>query len=98
MTSDSTIYTVTFTDDNNTRLRIISEKDKSPTLKQAQDFIGGYITMAPVHNPIGSLKCQLLVNEEGEPLKLPLNTNATRIAGYSVYGDCILLKGKACWD
>ena len=96
--STDNIFTITMTDENGTKLRIISAKGKSPTLGEAQEFIGGYVVMAPIVNPSEDLQMQLLVNEDGESLRLKRNSNASRVCGYSVYGNAMLLKGKACWD
>lgn len=98
--STDNIYTVTMTDENNTKLRIISAKGKSPTLEEAQEFVGGYVIMAPIVNPPEKMQMQtqMLANEDGELLQLKRNSNASRVCGYSIYGDAILLKGDACWS
>lgn len=93
------IYSVTSTNENDTKLSIIHDPDKSPTLEQAQDFCGGHIVMAPIYNEVyAKRKNQLLVNEEGELLKLKPNSSASMIAGYTIYGNAIMLAGEARWD
>lgn len=78
-------------------------KDKEPSLQELQKLVGGYIEM---HN-IGNT--HLIVNEEARIIGLPINkkamtecqkilnsnirTNHLRIA--DIYGDVVILKGKA---
>tara|TARA_B100001758_G_C17757236_1_gene278302 strand:- start:92 stop:352 length:261 start_codon:yes stop_codon:yes gene_type:complete len=78
-------------------------KDKEPSLEELQKLVGGYIEM---HN-IGNT--HLIVNEEARIIGLPINkkamtecqkilnsnirTNHLRIA--DIYGDVVILKGKA---
>lgn len=97
MATKNKIFTVNLTCPNGTVTRIISEKAESPSLKEAQDLVG-YIQMAPIHNPPkGEKNIQLLVDEDGLSKKSPLNPNASLTAGYPIYGNAIILRGKACW-
>tara|TARA_R110000751_G_scaffold300963_1_gene413054 strand:- start:36028 stop:36279 length:252 start_codon:yes stop_codon:yes gene_type:complete len=64
----------------------------SPTLEEAQEFVGGTVEM--VYLPGGN---QMLVNEEGLLRNLEINNMATRIAGKMIVGDVIILTGKAVW-
>jgi hypothetical protein len=91
------IYTVNLTCSNGTVTRIISEKSESPKLEEAQKFVGGYLTMAPIRNNVSDEPIQLLVDEDGLPKQLPFNPNASLTAGYRIYGNALILKGKACW-
>lgn len=96
MAKKNPIFTVNLTCPNGTVTRIISEKSEKPTLEEAQALIG-YITMAPVFNPPKGTKIQLLVDEDGLSKKSPFNPNASLTAGYPIYGNAMILRGKACW-
>jgi hypothetical protein len=91
------IYSVNITASNGTKTRIVSEKKDSPTLQEVQDFVGGYITMAPILNNRSQEPLQLLVDEEGEWKKLLVNPDASATAGYPILGNAYILRGKACW-
>jgi len=51
---------------------LIDNEKNTPTLKEAQDFVGGYVEC--ITWPNGDL---LIVNEEGKLNNLPLNPEAT---------------------
>lgn len=67
------------------------KKDR-PSLLEAQKFLGGYVEIVCLDND------QLLVNEEGALLNLPLNIVASTMAGREIYGPAILLVDDARWD
>ena len=52
--------------------KIIDDEKNTPTLKSAQDFVGGMVEC--ITFPNGDL---LIVNEEGKLMNLPLNPEAT---------------------
>ena len=52
--------------------KIIDDEKNTPTLKEAQDFVGGMVEC--ITFPNGDL---LIVNEEGKLMQLPLNPEAT---------------------
>ena len=52
--------------------KIIDDEKNTPTLKEAQAFVGGYVEC--ITFPNGDL---LIVNEEGKLMQLPLNPEAT---------------------
>ena len=54
--------------------KIIDDEKNTPTLKEAQDFVGGMVEC--VQFPNGDL---LLLNEEGKIFNLPLNPEATAL-------------------
>ena len=54
--------------------KIIDDEKNTPTLKEAQDFVGGMVEC--VRWPNGDL---LIVNEEGKLMQLPLNPEATTL-------------------
>ena len=83
--------------------KIIDNEKNTPTLKEAQDFVGGYVEC--IGWPNGDL---LIVNEEGKLKGLPLNPEATTLwrstftadkyaFGYDdfVVGPAILIKANA---
>ena len=53
---------------------IIDDKKNEPTLKAAQDFVGGYVE--GITFPNGDY---LIINEEGKLIGLPLNPEATAL-------------------
>ena len=54
------------------QFKIIDDEKNTPSLKEAQDFVGGYVEC--ITWPNGDL---LIVNEEGKLMGLPLNPEAT---------------------
>ena len=54
------------------QFKIIDDEKNTPTLKEAQDFVGGMVEC--ITFPNGDL---LIVNEEGKLMQLPLNPEAT---------------------
>ena len=83
--------------------KIIDDEKNTPTLKEAQDFVGGMVEC--ITFPNGDL---LIINEEGKLMQLPLNPEATLLwrmtftkdkyaFGYDdwVSGPAILIKKKA---
>ena len=54
------------------QFKIIDDEKNTPTLKEAQAFVGGYVEC--ITFPNGDL---LIVNEEGKLMQLPLNPEAT---------------------
>ena len=73
------------------KLHII--EDKTPTLEELQDLVGGYIQIV-----IDRFGEQLIVNEEGVLMGLPYNRKATELLNDKfnvqdfVVGDAVLLK------
>lgn len=71
------------------------ELEHRPTLKEAQQIVGGYIEFAHCQNPARTL----VVNEEGIPRGLPFNGKATGLYQQgkrgivNIYGDAIVLEG-----
>ena len=54
--------------------KIIDDEKNTPTLEEAQDFVGGMVEC--ITFPNGDL---LIVNEEGKLMQLPLNPEATTL-------------------
>ncbi len=67
--------------------------DKAPSLEEAQAIVEGMVELVRLHD--GS---QLLVNEEGRMRDMPLNEEASNIAGFTIVGPALLLSGNAKWD
>ena len=63
-----------------------------PTLEEAQREVGGLVEMIRVEGG------QLLINEEGRLNGLPDNPTASEIAGQSIVGNALFLKGSAKWE
>ena len=68
-------------------------KDKKPSLEEAQAIVGGYVQIV-----IDDGNIQLLVNEEGLLKNLELNKQASLMAGQTLVGPAIILKGDAMWN
>jgi len=58
-----------------------------PTLKEAQNLVGGYVERLALEN--GDV---LLVNEEGRFLPLELNTEASKLVGIPIVGNVVVVK------
>lgn len=74
----------------------IIERDTKPTLKEMQDFVGGYIE--PVRGcRYGGKAVTLVANQDGLLLGLPTNLVATKlyraIGGEVIVGNVIILEG-----
>ena len=69
-------------------------KDAPPTLEEAQALVGGYVTMLRV-----APDQQMLCDEEGSSMhkQSSINEAASMVAGQPIYGDVIVLEGKALW-
>ena len=57
-----------------TKLEIITDEKKLPTLKEAQEFVGGYIEAITFPNDD-----LLIINEEGKLKELPYNKDASEV-------------------
>jgi hypothetical protein len=83
------------------RTRFHSELSDRPTLEEAQTFVEGYVESAPSNlgpNRNAYRRIQILCNEDGLSLGLPVNANASAFAGYELRGNVIVLVDDACWD
>lgn len=61
---------------------------KAKTLEQKQKLVGGYIGLVRLDNSY------MIVNEEGDILKLPKNKRASHIANIDLTGDVIHVTGE----
>jgi len=71
-------------------------EDKKPTVKEAQELVGGYVEL--IELPDGT---QMLVDEDGQLKGKTMNHDASMI-GLTVgqpfiVGDVVILSGKARW-
>tara|TARA_R110002012_G_scaffold308813_1_gene515458 strand:+ start:310 stop:570 length:261 start_codon:yes stop_codon:yes gene_type:complete len=79
-----------------TKLEIITDEKKLPTLKEAQKFVGGYIEAITFPNDD-----LLIINEEGKLKELPYNSDASEVwvSHYgmtdAIVGDALLIKADA---
>ena len=79
-----------------TKLEIITDEKKLPTLKEAQEFVGGYIEAVTFPNDD-----LLIINEDGKSKELPYNKDASEVWVYhygmtdAIVGDALLIKSDA---
>lgn len=71
---------------------IVPSKGQKFTLKEVQDLVGGYVARFPLPD-----RNVMLVNEDGLPLRLPVNESASRIAGTDIVGDVVILPRGMGW-
>ena len=76
-----------------------------PSIEEAKRMVGGWIELSKGRDAEGA-SCQLLVNEEGHVIGLPLNVEATRIYRRAcrpdipadqlpvIVGDAVILYGR----
>lgn len=64
-----------------------------PGLAEMQKAVGGYITKIPLLAIVKGFNepCVMILNEEGVPLKLPVNLQASMLAMQHVVGDVIVM-------
>jgi len=75
------------------KLKVLISKEDQPSLKEAQDFVGGLVELVNLPN-----EDQMLVNEEGKLERLPINDAASTASGQRILGNAIILVGDARWD
>jgi len=63
-----------------------------PTLAEVQQAVGGWVEL--VNLPNGD---QMLVDEDGLSKRLPLNRDASMMAGKPIVGSVAILRGGAKW-
>jgi hypothetical protein len=59
------------------QFKVIDDVKDEPTLKEAQEFVGGYVE--GIQFPNGDY---MIINEEGKLINLPLNVEATALWRY----------------
>ena len=70
-------------------------EDRAPTLKEAQELVGGLVQL--VHSP-EHRDWQILIDEEGMLKGLPLNEEATKLCATGIVGPALILKDNARWE
>jgi len=65
------------------------ELNHRPSLKEAQQIVGGYIELVKAKDNWGNT-VTLVVDEEGIPKNKPTNKSITMVYGPSIYGGCIV--------
>ena len=73
-----------------TTLRKIEKKEDSPTLSDAQKFVGGWVELVKVKDGI------LLIDEEGKLKDKPINADASKLY-FDTYGDQDIIVGNAIY-
>ena len=63
--------------------------DIEPNIKIIQKIVGGYFTIIPLTN-----NKLMYVNEEGELRQLQVNENATKMIGYKIYGNVLIVSSE----
>lgn len=71
---------------------LVFVNDRKPTLEEAQGFVGGYVEFVPWGG-----EEQVLVNEDGWGLNLPVNVLATAVFRTQLVGNVLVLEGDARW-
>ena len=77
---------------NKDKAKLTVLRECRPTLEEVQDLVGGYVEMVTSKEGI-----QLLCDEDGLPKGLPINHNASALAGRSLCGNVVALVGSARW-
>jgi hypothetical protein len=75
-----------------TMIPVVPEKGTKFSLAECQKMVGGWVERLQLPE-----RAVMLVNEEGIPMKLPGNHEASRIAGRPLYGDVVLLPRGMGW-
>lgn len=67
----------------------VQELDHRPTLKEAQEIVGGWIELVKAKDHWGN-SVTLVVDEEGKPKNRHENKSITMVYGQSIYGGYIV--------
>jgi len=70
------------------------EKSK-PSLEDVQKVIGGWVELVVIPN---RPEIQMFANEDGRSLNMEVNLEASQVAGQTIVGPVVILKGDAKWD
>ena len=74
-------------------MKTIYIKEQKPTLKEAQELVGGYVAIIDLPD-----NKQMMVDEDGLLKRKKINEEATAIAGQVIVGDAVVLSEKARWQ
>jgi hypothetical protein len=72
----------------------IPSKGQKFSLEEVQKLVGGYVERLSIPESGGSV---MLVDEDGISRGLPLNPNASEVAGRRIYGEALLLPRGMGW-
>ena len=72
------------------KTKIIQHKDESPSLSDAQKFVGGWVEVVQVNDGI------LIIDEEGKLKDKPVNEVASKMYA-DKYGDADIIVGDAIY-
>ena len=72
------------------KTKIIQHKDESPSLSDAQKFVGGWVEVVQVNDGI------LIIDEEGKMKNKPVNEVASKMYA-DKYGDADIIVGDAIY-
>lgn len=72
-----------------------STQPNAPSLEDVQEAVGGYVELLNIR--VGQKPAQLLVNEDGLSMGLPINEAASMLCGRTIVGDVLILMDKL-WD
>ena len=60
--------------------------NNEPDIKTIQKIVEGYFTIIPlIDNKL------MYVNEEGQLISLPINVSASKMVGYNIYGNVLIV-------
>jgi hypothetical protein len=76
----------------------VQELDHQPTLKEAQDIVGGYVELVKAKEDASDRSVMLVVNEDGRAMNLTRNFKATvdysvNMRHFPLVGNVIVLYG-----
>tara|TARA_B100000795_G_C22544207_1_gene339985 strand:- start:228 stop:449 length:222 start_codon:yes stop_codon:yes gene_type:complete len=69
-----------------TEIKMVNYSIEEPTLEIIQKIVNGYFTIIPLYDGKN-----MYVNEEGELRKLKINEDASKIVGFHVFGNVIIV-------
>jgi hypothetical protein len=75
-----------------TMVPVLPEKGKKFGLKELQGMVGGLVERLKLPK-----RGVMIVNEEGLPLGLPYNAEASKVAGQDIVGDVVVLPRGMGW-
>ena len=79
--------------DDNNMILIITEQEDIPTLKEAREYIGGYVEVLN----FGTRGHALLFDADGKAKNLEINFSATELAKQTIVGKAILIPFPLIW-
>ena len=64
----------------------VQYRESEPDFETIQQIVDGYFTIIPMMD-----EKMMYINEEGLIRKLPLNTEASKLVGYRIYGNVLVV-------